>query len=413
MKYKIHFHSDSWFFSGSQNMLAVLANHKRIRNNFMLSFSYGYSKDYEKGLDKQIRTSIKRYPINTHHTNHISMPDNNHKIRLFRLLLRGLMALSERVFFFSNIYKIYRIIKKANPDIIHINNSGYPGAYSCSAAVAAAKLAGKDKIVYTVNNIAVPRSSVIRRLDFLLDRFVSKRVTKFVTGSSYAGKRLQSVLGFHDDRHIRIPNTILSRNNDETEEETRKRLSVGNDDILICNVALFEERKGQQYLIEAFNQLCKELGGTLKVKLILEGKGPTKVKLTELVQSNNLNSRVLFIEEENIYNLYNCLDLFVLPSIMYEDFPNVILEVMSLGKPVIGTKIAGIPEQIEDGSNGYVVEPGDILQLKDAMKRIVTDKHLRKQMGRRSREIFDGNFKEDIIIDKYINLYESLLNVKG
>jgi glycosyltransferase involved in cell wall biosynthesis len=82
---------------------------------------------------------------------------------------------------------------------------------------------------------------------------------------------------------------------------------------------------------------------------------------------------------------------------------------MSLGKPVVGTNLAGIPEQIENSRNGYIVEPEDVGQLKGAMKGIVTDKDLREQMGRKSREIFDANFKEDMIIDKYINLYESLL----
>lgn len=406
MKHKIHFHSDCRFFAGCENMLSVLFNNEKIRNNFELSFSYGYSKEYEDGLNERVKAYIKKYPLNT------SLRWSIYGPKILRYFLGAIGKLLEFIYFINNIFKIYKVIKKENPDIIHINNGGYPGAYSCSAAVFAAKLAGKDKIVYVVNNVAVPRSSITRKLDAWMDRFVSRNTSRFVTGSNYAGEKLMSVLKFNNAKYVRIPNTIVLRRSDESKEETRKRLGVGSKDILIVNVALYEERKGQKYLIDAFGELSKELGEGLNIKLVLEGKGAMKCELMELVESYGLNSKVLFIEEKNIYNLYNCLDLFVLPSITYEDFPSVILEVMSLGKPVIGTNVAGIPEQIENGRNGYVVEPKNVGQLKDAMKRIVSDKDSREQMGRKSQEIFEGNFKEDMIVDKYITLYESLLKVK-
>ncbi len=387
-------------------MLSILFSNKKIRDNFELSFSYGYSKEYEEGLNNRVKTYIKKYPINTY------LDWNRCESKGLRFLLSIFDRLLKYIFFMINIFRIYQIIKEEDPDIIHINNGGYPAAYSCSAAVFAAKLAGKDKIIYVVNNIAVPRSSISRKLDFGIDRFVSKNVSKFVTGSSYAGERLKSVLKFNDAQYLRIPNTIFPRSNDESKEETRKRFGVGIDDILIGNVALFEERKGQKYVIEAFNELARELGGELNLKLVLEGNGSTKSEVMQLAKIYDLNSKVLFVEEKNIYNLYSCLDLFVLPSIAYEDFPITILEVMSLGKPVIGTNVAGIPEQIENGCNGYIVEPKNVGQLKDAMKKIVTNKDLMEQMGRRSQEIFRSNFAEDIIIDKYINLYNSLLNVR-
>ena len=387
-------------------MLSVLFNNRKIRNNFELSFSYGYSKEYEEGLNNRVKAYIKKYPLNT------SPRWNVYGSKILRYFLSIVGRFLEYIYFVSNTFKIYKIIKEENPDIVHINNGGYPGAYSCSAAVFAAKLAGKDKIIYVVNNIAVPCSSVSRKLDFLIDRFVSVNVSRFITASNCAGERLRYVLKFNNAQYVRIPNTIVLRSNDESKEETRRRLGVGINDILIGNVAVYEERKGQKYLIKAFNELSKELGEALNMKLILEGRGPMKCELMELVESYDLNSKVLFVEEENIYNLYCCLDLFVLPSIAYEDFPMVILEVMSLGKPVIGTNVGGIPEQIDNGHNGYIVEPKNVGQLKDVIKRIVRDKDLREQMGRKSREIFEANFKEDMIIDKYIDLYESLSKVR-
>jgi glycosyltransferase involved in cell wall biosynthesis len=389
-------------------MLAVFFNNAKIQKKFELSFSYGYSPAYEEGLNERVKTDVRKYPLKNTSLRRKALGPG-----ILRYFSGAFIKLLQYVYFTKNIMEIYRVIKRVNPDIVHINSSGYPAAYSCSAAVFAAKLAGKNKIVYVVNNVAVPRTSIDRKPDFWIDGFVSRNTTRFVTGSNYAGERLKSVLEFNDNQYVRIPNTIVSRKNDESREDTRKRLGIGSNDILIGNVALYEERKGQRYLIEAFNELTKEPGMEPNVKLILEGKGSMKRKLIELVESYGLKNKVSLREERNIYNLYNCLDLFVLPSIGYEDFPNVILEVMSLGIPVIGTNIAGIPEQIENGGNGYIVEPRDIRQLKDALKKITSDKDLRGKMGRRSREIFEANFKEDMVVDKYINLYEFLLDVEG
>jgi glycosyltransferase involved in cell wall biosynthesis len=385
-------------------MLTVFFNNRKIRDSFDLSFSYGYNPAYEAGLKEKIKIETKTYPL--HNT---SVSWNASGPGILRYITGIFIKMVQYLYFFKNILSVYHVIKKVNPDIVHINNGGYPGAYSCSAAVFAAKMAGKDKIIYIVNNIAIPRSNWFRKPDFWIDGYVARNTSGFVTGSSYAGESLKSVLKLRDDQHVRIPNTIMARSNDESREETRKRLGLKNDDIVIGNVALFEERKGQRYLIEAFYELTNDMGTVHNLKLVFEGRGTTKHELTELAATYGLNDKVLFVEEKNIYNLYNCLDIFVLPSITYEDFPNVIIEIMSLGKPVIGSRVGGIPEQIEDGRNGFIVTPGNVEQLKDALKRIVSDKNLIEKMGSESRRIYESNYQEDIVMDRYINLYETVL----
>jgi len=115
------------------------------------------------------------------------------------------------------------------------------------------------------------------------------------------------------------------------------------------------------------------------------GKG--KEHLRSLVANLRLGENVLFLEnEKNIFDIINILDVFILPSIEYEDFPNVILEAMSLGKSVIGTDIAGIPEQIEDGVNGFVVAPRDVNALSEAILTLIKNENKRKRMGEKSLE---------------------------
>ena len=98
----------------------------------------------------------------------------------------------------------------------------------------------------------------------------------------------------------------------------------------------------------------------------------------------------------------------ILPSIEQEDFPNVILEAMSLGKPVISTKIAGIPEQIDDNKTGVLVEPRDEWQLMLALNKLIVNKEMRLQMGKSGRDKFQKCFTSAVTISKYLFMYDKL-----
>jgi L-malate glycosyltransferase len=407
MKPKIHFHTDCDFFAGCENMLSVLFNDKTFRDRYEVSLSYGYSKEYEEGLQKRVNADLKTYPLKTilRYT-----PNESGSVILLKKFINNLFRY---LLFTYNVIRIRGIIKKEKPGIVHINNGGYPGAYSCSAAVYAARLAGVKNIVYVVNNIPLKTFSFRRKLEFWMDNYISKNVSMFVTGSAYAGKKLMDALSFQVGQYVTIPNTISDRKADETPLETRRRLGIPENQVIIANVGIMEERKGQRYLIEAYGMMLKEIGKEHNTVLVIEGKGTLKDALKKQAEDLGIEKNIRFIEEKNIYDIYTCLDIFVLPSIGSEDFPNVILEVMSLGKPVIGTRIAGIPEQVSDHINGLIVEPKDIVSLKDALIRLVSDRGLREKMGLESRKTFNERFRRDIIVGKYINLYDSLLSKNG
>jgi glycosyltransferase involved in cell wall biosynthesis len=91
-----------------------------------------------------------------------------------------------------------------------------------------------------------------------------------------------------------------------------------------------------------------------------------------------------------------------------EGFPRVILEAMSCGKPVIGTYIAGVPELIEDGVNGFLVPPGDAKSLANALVKMITTPELRARMGMKSREKV-LEFTPQSVMPKIVTAYQDLL----
>jgi glycosyltransferase involved in cell wall biosynthesis len=314
-------------------------------------------------------------------------------------------------FFVYDIVWIYALLRKERPDILHINNGGYPGAYSCLAAVFAAKLAKIPKVIFVVNNIATPYNTLLRHLDKPIDRFVAKHTAVFITGSGFARLQLCKVLNLPEAKVVNIPNTIIRRPLVEARQHIQHRLGLDGKNLILGSVGLLEKRKGYEYLIDAFalvKQVSKEFN---TVKLIIEGSGKEESRLRDLASYHGLENDILFLANEpNIFDIINVLDIFILPSVDNEDFPNVILEAMSLGKPVIGTRLAGIPEQISHMETGLVVTPGDAKALSEAILFLLRDRERRVRMGVAGQDRFRKLFSYDKIIKRYMNLYGAVAN---
>lgn len=415
-KIKILFYSDCPFFAGCENMLVSIFNNSKIHKEFDIVFAYRYSKKYAEIFHSRLKIKINEIPLKL--ATFIHLFDEINKLKINLLVKKTLKAISilcfKYIFFICNIFKLFIVFRRVKPDILHINNGGYPGAYSCISAVFAAKLARINKIVFVINNIITPYNNILRYSDKPVDKYVKNNVTIFLTGSKYAGNKICDLWSLPEEKVINIPNTVLPRPLVESKELIFKRLGISNSNIILGNIALLEPRKGQKYLTEALSIIRDKYDNFKNIKLVIEGRGNQKGYLDKLVSKLKLKKNVLFLEnEKNIFDIINVFDVFILPSIEYEDFPNVILEAMSLGKPIIGTNIAGIPEQIEDGVNGFVVEPKNVKSLSEAILRLIQCKEKRIEMGAKSFDRFNKLFSYDKIINDYINLYKQIINYNG
>jgi colanic acid/amylovoran biosynthesis glycosyltransferase len=137
---------------------------------------------------------------------------------------------------------------------------------------------------------------------------------------------------------------------------------------LVC-IGRLVEQKGQKLLVEAAAELARR---GVDFKLVLVGGGPMRDELIGLVQTHRLDSQVELLGAVPTERLYEELELargLVLPSFA-EGLPMVIMEAMALRRPVISTYIAGIPELIRDGQDGWLIPAGSVEHLADAMQRL-------------------------------------------
>lgn len=407
---RLHVHSDCEFFAGCENMIANLVQDEGLRREYRITFSYRRSVAYETGLRRRVAGPVEAHAL--------PLVDFHQATGLAGGLpgpVRGLWKIAMRLLLVKywltlwNAAVLYRELGGEVPSVVHVNNGGLPGAVSCPSAALAARLRGVPGVVCVINNIARPYDGLDRLLDYPLDRLLAASVSIFVTGSAHARRALIEVLRLPEELVVCLPNGIAPRAPDETAEATRLRLGTPAERPLVAVVAVLEPRKGHEPFLRALKRLKDGRGAKALPFIVVEGRGSQRDTLAALRENLGLANDVMFIEQErNIFNLMNAADVISLPSIAFEDFPNVILEAMSLGKPVLASRLAGIPEQIEDGRSGLLAEPGDEEAWAAALGRLTDDAPLRGALGRAGREAFERRFTAAASVDGYRRLYSSL-----
>ena len=406
----IHYHSECRFFAGCEHMLTNFFNSKSLRERYDLSFSYAYSKEYENSLGLRLKEKLLTYKLKLPLFPEIKSGSK------FTLIFKKIIRIISIFFLFYPLF-IYQILfftyffKKINPSILHINNGGYPGALSARAAALGACLAGVPKILMVVNNMAIEYGHYSRWLDFPIDRLVAKSTDLFITGSKAASYHLKGVLRLQDLQVHSIPNGISLFPARKDASETKVRLGVSAKELVLFGVvALLIPRKGHLVLLKAVLDLAlSSEARNIKYKILIEGSGPLLKILSDFVIEKNLSQWVCFVgEERNIADFISALDVLILPSVREEDFPNVILEAMALGKPVIATSIAGIPEQVIDGFTGLLVDAYSVKKLADAIYQLAISPQTRYAMGHEGRQRFYEYFTADIAVSNYQILYDKL-----
>ena len=150
----------------------------------------------------------------------------------------------------------------------------------------------------------------------------------------------------------------------------------GNGRFLIGTIANFYLNKGLVYLIEAARILNSD-----NLMFVVIGDGAERQKLEEMIKKYNLeNNFLLQGSMADAHKYLKAFDLFVLPSIK-EGMPWTVLEAMAAGLPIVAAKVGGVPEMIENGKSGILVEPQNPQELVAAIKKIIADDNLRKFLG--------------------------------
>lgn len=192
----------------------------------------------------------------------------------------------------------------------------------------------------------------------------------------------------------------------------RSQFGFSRDTFLVGEIGMVTGIKGYEELVKAASIVRQTIsnvkfigiGGNLKSDLTYQHK------LLELI--NNLNLQDVFIltgYRHDVAEILSELDLLVLPS-HSEGFGLVLVEAMAAGKPVIGTKVGGIPEIIEDGITGFLIPPHSPDKLAQAIIKILENPDLAHNMGSRGRQKAEIQFNLQQSINEIQKIYEQILD---
>jgi len=210
--------------------------------------------------------------------------------------------------------------------------------------------------------------------------------------------------------HNGVDATVYRPGSPDERAEVRRGLGIGGSDLVFMAVGSLKPLKRIDLFLRAAAPLMKRNPAAL---IVLVGDGPDRGALTALAESLGIGGRVVFTGVRDDVNvMFRAADALVLPS-RTEAFPNVVLEAMATGLPVITTDVGSVREMVEDGRSALVVPREDEAALRAAIERMAADARLRSALGVRGRAIVDARFRIETMCAAREALFEELLSREG
>jgi len=199
-------------------------------------------------------------------------------------------------------------------------------------------------------------------------------------------------LGLSPDKAQVIPYGVdlerfASRSSSREEvSELRDRLGLRTSDIVVGGMGRLVHKKGFEYLIRAVPQLIQSFPN---VKVIIAGDGDLRPELSQLAEKLGMEESVIFpghISWESIPAYLSLCDLLVVPSVQdhqgnVDGLPNVLLEAMAAGRPIVASHVAGIPAVIHHGESGILVPQKEPEALAAAITEVLKNPQIGQQLG--------------------------------
>lgn len=295
----------------------------------------------------------------------------------------------------SKLWAIVKLARKINPTIIqsqHFHANFY-------AAIAGGLLG-----IPSVGAIRNDGVSEVEKTGRILGK-ICLHSPKYLAANSMVGLKYAANSGITKNRLRFLSNVI-----DTNKFSPAKKLEPANTVQLILVSNLWFPDKRVELFIQALGELRNRTRIPISAKIV--GEGPLKTKLMRVGEISGVYPEMVeFLgARDDVENLYKQADILILTSDR-EGTPNVIMEAMASGLPVIATRVGGVPELVQDGVTGYLTEPGNLNELVEKMKILVENRDLRLQMGCLGRDYIMTNHSLERLPEILNSFYSSLYEV--
>jgi glycosyltransferase involved in cell wall biosynthesis len=192
---------------------------------------------------------------------------------------------------------------------------------------------------------------------------------------------------------------------EEARKSIRQQLGLSPEDFAVFLLGRVAEVKGHDIALAAIKKLRSEHGPSIKLFFV----GQKTEWGEKIYDGKNADFAVWLGYRDDIPQLICAADLCIQPS-RSEGLPLALMEAASASKPLIGTRVGGIPEVIEDGQNGLLISPEDSEALAQAISSLFKNPELAKCFGIKSREIYEKNFSIEKMVEDTLTVYKKILS---
>lgn len=181
-------------------------------------------------------------------------------------------------------------------------------------------------------------------------------------------------------------------------KKIREEFKIPDSCRIVGSVGRLTAQKGFDYFLEAARDVLKTAPEAI---FLIAGDGTLRRHLEEKAQGLGIRNKIIFTGVRiDMADIYNCMDIFVLPSLR-EGLPLVVLEALAMKRPVIATNVGGVPALIRSGITGILLEPKDINGLANAIGDLLKDKKKADVLAGNGRRLIEDKFSLTAMANKY------------
>lgn len=319
-----------------------------------------------------------------------------------------------------------KALEEFKPDIVHINNF----QRQLSASIIDAIKEKNIPIVMTAHDLnPICPASIMLYNGEVCDDCITKGYAQCIKKKCVKGSTLKSTLGVMEKKYYDIHKVFRKIDCIISPSEFNKNQLVNgklkyNEIVTLHNFVNESERN--EYVLGDYafylGRLSKEkgilnlieaIGYIPDAKLLIAGDGPERERIEAYISEHKLDGRITLLGYQNQDSIHKYITnsrFIVIPSICNENCPYSVLEAMEIGKPIVASRIGGIPELIADGENGYLYKADDINELKEKLTLLLDDDDKVNRFAQKSRELYESYYSPDSYYNELIKIYNKVMS---
>jgi glycosyltransferase involved in cell wall biosynthesis len=308
------------------------------------------------------------------------------------------------VFDLQVVSRLRKLVERLNPDVIQTHASKSHFLMRCSGL-------GKDRPWIAFHH-GYTNTDFRSPIYNSLDRWSLQAPQRIVTVSAATKEQLRRH-GVSGARITVIHNAVPARLHCQARNDAsvirQKKIALGvspEEKVILCAGRLSKE-KAQIDLVAAIAHLGKQRFD-LALRVVIIGDGPERERIAHAIQSAGLEKSVSLTGHlKDLTPYYEAADVVAIPSLS-EGSPNVLLEAMAFGVPIVATEVGGIPEIVTQGETALLVPPQDPAAMAASIARLISEPGIASGLARRAREKVETDYSPESRAKSLVGIYDEV-----